>query len=423
MKRAIVLCVVAAALLTTCTPVVLTPTPAPQPSATPTVAPTSQDCVRATVKIAQGERAIDYFAPHARGCYQGLDDFLDDIGLGLGEAPEAGQEITFWTQMPVDSQGMLLPTATPTVTPTVAPADEACVRATTEIREGENPTWFVNKGPALGCYESFTDLLQDIGLAWEQFEPDHEITIWTQWQVDEQGQVLYPTPTPLPTATATPIGGASGILHIGDVTSHYAYSNLKGPLDGPVPVIIFVGHQTHKEHPTYNLSRFKDQFDEPVLLIRSGVLDDFTTDWCYFGPELCHSKIAQFVTLVEYYKNYFPIDNDRIYLTGFSCDSVYAHIFAYAHPELFAGVVAMSSNTFSQCLQENLDNANQVVTVHVLGELDETYQAHLALEDEHGRIIESLNPNSRWIVKKGETHTGVDQYWLENLKYIMQFSK
>jgi hypothetical protein len=229
------------------------------------------------------------------------------------------------------------------------------------------------------------------------------------------------TPTPIP--TATPIGGLQGSLQIDGITSHYAYSNLAGPPPASIPAVIFVGHQEHKHNPTRRILQFKDRFDEPVLLIRSGVLDDFTTNWCYFGPELCHSKIAQFVTLVEYYKGYFPIDDDRIYLTGFSCDSVYAHIFAYAHPELFAGVVAMSSNTFSQCFQENLDNANQVVTVHVLGELDETYQAHLALEDEHGRIIESLNPNSRWIVKKGETHTAVEQYWLENLKYILQFSK
>jgi murein DD-endopeptidase MepM/ murein hydrolase activator NlpD len=121
MKRAIVLCVVAAALLTSCTDSVLSPPATPQPSPTSTIPPTNQDCVRATVKIAQGERAVDYFAPHARGCYEGLDDFLDDIGLGLGEALEAGEEITFWTQMPVDSQGMLLPTPTPSPTPTATP--------------------------------------------------------------------------------------------------------------------------------------------------------------------------------------------------------------------------------------------------------------------------------------------------------------
>ena len=89
-------------------------------------------------------------------------------------------------------------TAAPSPTPTITPANEGCVRATTEIREGQNPTRFVTSGPANGCYESVGGFLDDIGLEWSQFTPATVITFWTQWPVDPAGALVPPTPTPVP---------------------------------------------------------------------------------------------------------------------------------------------------------------------------------------------------------------------------------
>ena len=60
-----------------------------------------------------------------------------------------------------------LPTSTPAppATPTISPANEGCVRATTEIPEGQNPTRFMNSGPPTGCYDSVGGFLDDIGLS------------------------------------------------------------------------------------------------------------------------------------------------------------------------------------------------------------------------------------------------------------------
>jgi pimeloyl-ACP methyl ester carboxylesterase len=98
-------------------------------------------------------------------------------------------------------------TPLPSATPTIAPANEACVRASTEIPEGQNATVFVTSGAATGCYEGLNDFLGDIGLSWEEFAPGTVITFWTQWPVDARGSVVYPTPTPTPvppTPTSVP---------------------------------------------------------------------------------------------------------------------------------------------------------------------------------------------------------------------------
>ena len=107
------------------------------------------------------------------------------------------------------------PTATPTSsaipspTPTMRPAQEGCVRATTEIPEGQNPTRFVTSGPGSGCYDSVGEFLDDVALTWGEFAPGTAITFWTQCPVNASGQVMYPAPTATLPPTATPIPTAA----------------------------------------------------------------------------------------------------------------------------------------------------------------------------------------------------------------------
>lgn len=92
-------------------------------------------------------------------------------------------------------------TAVPSPTPTMTPANPACVRATTEIPEGQNPTRFMNSGPASGCYDSVSYFLDDIALTWGEFQPGIVVTFWTLWPVDSHGAPIAPTPTSVPTYT------------------------------------------------------------------------------------------------------------------------------------------------------------------------------------------------------------------------------
>lgn len=80
-------------------------------------------------------------------------------------APEPTATATV-QQVALEPTATTPPTSTPlpSPTPTIGPADEGCVRATTEIPEGQNPTRFVTSGPASGCYDSVGDFLDDIGL-------------------------------------------------------------------------------------------------------------------------------------------------------------------------------------------------------------------------------------------------------------------
>jgi hypothetical protein len=40
-----------------------------------------------------------------------------------------------------------------------------------------------------------------------------------------------------------------------------------------------------------------------------------------------------------------------------------------------------------------------------------------------GKIVESYNPHSRFVLKEGEGHGDMRKYWLENLQYVVQLVK
>ncbi len=99
----------------------------------------------------------------------------------------------------------VLPSETPTNTPgpsataTIPPPQEGCVRAATEILEGQNPSQYVASGPASGCYDGVGEFLDDTGLSYGEFQPGTVITFWTRQPVDSEGMLVQPTPTPVPT--------------------------------------------------------------------------------------------------------------------------------------------------------------------------------------------------------------------------------
>ncbi len=135
------------------------------------------------------------------------------------------------------------------------------------------------------------------------------------------------------------------------------------------------------------------------------------------------SKKEQFPKLLDDYKRKLDIDQSRVYLTGFSFAGVYAWMLAYDRPELYAGVVPMSAPSYPRQIQENLDAAREVVTVWVRGEQDDTPPNDLAGELRTGRIIESCNPDSRFVLKTGEGHRDMHKYWRESLQYAIQFRR
>ena len=44
-------------------------------------------------------------------------------------------------------------------------------------------------------------------------------------------------------------------------------------------------------------------------------------------------------------------------------------------------------------------------------------------ERQRGRVIESRNPHSKFVLMQGEDHSSIEKYWLEYLDYVLQFSK
>ncbi len=214
---------------------------------------------------------------------------------------------------------------------------------------------------------------------------------------------------------------AVGRIRTDGITSYYVYSGTDTGHEGKLPAIIFIGHPLSS--PFEDLATYKDRFDEPVLLIWSGLVSDLRKDCRTADETVWARKRQQFLTLLDDYKRKLRLDDDRIYLTGFSAAGVYAWMLAYDHPELYAGVVPMSAPSFPPQIQEHLEAAKTLVTVVVRGEKDDTPPQDLAGEMRTGRIIESSNPGSRFVLKPGEGHRDMHKYWRENLQYVLQFRR
>jgi len=214
---------------------------------------------------------------------------------------------------------------------------------------------------------------------------------------------------------------ALGRIHTDGIASYYVYSGAGASHEGKLPTIIFVGHPLSS--PFKDLSTYKDQFDEPVLLIWSGLLSGLREDCPVNDEAVWAEKRRQFLELLDDYKRKLPIDESRIYLTGFSAAGVYAWMLAYDQPGLYTAVVPMSATSYPRQIQENLEAAKTVVTVFVRGEKDDTPSRGLAGEVKTGEIVESYNPHSRFVLKAGEGHRDMHKYWLENLQYVLKFDK
>jgi protein-S-isoprenylcysteine O-methyltransferase Ste14/erythromycin esterase-like protein len=213
----------------------------------------------------------------------------------------------------------------------------------------------------------------------------------------------------------------AGRIHTDGVTSYYVCSGARPDHAGKLPAIIFIGHPLSS--PFRDLAVFKGWFDEPVLLIWSGVVSDIREGCPVEDEPVWARKRQQFLRLLDDYQRKLPVDESRIYLTGFSLAGVYAWMLAYDRPELYAAVVPMSATSYPRQIQEHLEAAKTLVTVVVRGEKDDTPPRDLAAETRTGRIVESCNPGSRFVLKAGEGHHDMHKYWRENLQYVLQFRK
>jgi hypothetical protein len=83
----------------------------------------------------------------------------------------------------------------------------------------------------------------------------------------------------------------------------------------------------------------------------------------------------------------------------------------------------MSAVCYPKQIQERLEASKTLPTIVVRGENDKLFMLRRADEERTGRTIESLNPASRFIIKPGEGHSEMTNYWAENLRYILQFKR
>ncbi|MHC4625981.1 MAG: alpha/beta fold hydrolase [Planctomycetota bacterium] len=209
-------------------------------------------------------------------------------------------------------------------------------------------------------------------------------------------------------------------ITVDGVKSYYMYSNGESGSKEGLPVVIII------DHPLGGCTspeRFAVKFDEPVLLIWCKPLDDLSPDTHVDDNAVWQKKRQVFLKQFQGYKDHFGFDERRVYLTGFSSTGVYAWMLAYDRPDLYAGVVAMSVVSYPQQIQQNLESGESIVTVVVIGQNDPMFLRREEQERQRGRVIESRNPRSKFVLKQGEDHSSIEKYWLQYLDYVLQFSK
>jgi hypothetical protein len=203
--------------------------------------------------------------------------------------------------------------------------------------------------------------------------------------------------------------------------SYFVLSERKAAPKGGLPVVIYISSLF--ERPNDTLPQWIGQLDEPVILIWSDLLADLGENTTLEDPGAWERKKLEFPGLVSRYREVFGFDDHRVYLTGFGFAGAYAWMLAYDRPDLYAGVVAMSAPSYPPPIQQRLDSGTSVVTVVVYGEKDKWLPDRLAQAKETGQVIEARNPHSKFILKPGEGRREVARYWVENLRYVLQFTK
>ncbi|HUS71298.1 MAG TPA: hypothetical protein VM075_11065 [Anaerolineae bacterium] len=260
------------------------------------------------------------------------------------------------------------PTSTPapSAAPTIRPSGDGCVRATTEVAEGQNPTRFVTSGPASGCYDSVGQFLDDIGLTWGEFVPGMVVAFWTQWPVDPQGVVVYPTatPAPIPTATATrpmPIGpleiAANPTKGFHWPYFLYAPSSIQGRQILVVPNNTgrrdddFSVHREWAESTIRSNAEYADSLGVPLIVPVFPRFDDETdgtiasqylgrgtleVQWQQRYPQLARQDL-QLIAMVDDAREQLAASgiavNDKILIWGYSASGTFVTRFVALHPE------------------------------------------------------------------------------------------
>jgi hypothetical protein len=228
---------------------------------------------------------------------------------------------------------------------------------------------------------------------------------WLQKSLEHQRQ------RPKPGLSRIPLEGGA---------SFYICSDADLGFKEGLPVIIRIGH-TFEQPET--LLRFVGKFSEPVLLIWSDLLADFSADTALEDDALWQKKRQEFASVLDRYRELLRFDERRVYLTGSGFDGAYAWMLAYDRPELYAGIVALSAPSYPQPIQGRLDTSSSVVTVVGWAEKGSWFQKHRDEERQTGQTIEALNSHSKCAINPSKTRRETDKQWVESLRYILQFRK
>lgn len=113
--------------------------------------------------------------------------------------------------------------------------------------------------------------------------------------------------------------------------------------NGKLPVMFFFHGGSDNPMEAAEMSKFHELGEKEGFLTVYPWGSD-TASWnCNYAPE-GYDDVAYIHALIDWMKTHYPVDESRIYLSGFSNGAAMAQIYAMEYPEQIAGVCHIDSN-------------------------------------------------------------------------------
>jgi dienelactone hydrolase len=189
------------------------------------------------------------------------------------------------------------------------------------------------------------------------------------------------------------------------------------------PLVVRVGHPRVLDQQRFELARLERELDarEPVAFLTTDVLAlSLTSDRCHVDDaELLARVPSLFDATLDNALATLPIDRDRIYLTGFSFDGVWAWILGFARPDQYAAIAPLSAVSYPGPISGRPANGTALPVCALRGARDHMYPGRRDQEEHTGREMTTANPNSVFRILPDVDHGGVSDHSAECWRWLL----
>ncbi len=190
------------------------------------------------------------------------------------------------------------------------------------------------------------------------------------------------------------------------------------------PLVLRIGHPRQLDQMIAQLRQIRRHMpkDEPFLFVTTDILT-LENDCAVDAADLVSSVPKRFSGFVDALTSRLPVDRERIYLTGFSFDGVWAWMLGYAEPLRYAAVAALSSVSYPKPIQEGIKKGTTLPVCVLRGAKDPLVKRHLVQETSTGEHLVRNNPSSIFKILPNTDHSGVENEADQCLQWLARWRR